>query len=467
MPHISDLVPVPFLMHLLQSSLIINEEGTVESKLFLDDLEETTRALQNRQSALIKTLLTESSDGSCLLLHHLMQVCDPDVGTFALYEIRNGEPGWSWSYLDGDDQDASLGRSLSASDSIVKYAMLACPFKVVQCSPLVGKDVLQALKRVSLRTGSVEWVSPMRYGNLINITHRLTTDNQFMANGPLMAHFLRRSLHDGLIDRVVCLDVEAFEFGHEHLLEVGLCWLDIASADADDFHQYLSDPLKKTTTMHVKTRHIVIQENAHLRNGRVVADGRDAYAFGPSECLPIRDACRAIKQSLHSTQGSCGKTVLIGHAVWSDFTFLKHAGHPLAIRSLHPDQDSTRETKCLLKDTFEASVAQELPIADIFGIFDTQTMHSQHTGEPPRRHKSRLEDALAMGATEGRGGCPSIISPPAGLSAIPFHNAGNDAWLTMYLFWSLLFPSTPSCNGHSSSSSSSSFAPLGEEKSLL
>ena len=68
--------------------------------------------------------------------------------------------------------------------------------------------------------------------------------------------------------------------------------------------------------------HIIITDYLHLKNGHFVADNRDKYNFGQSQCLSLKSALDYV-MSVLNTPNSC----LIGHNITADIKFLKSVSH--------------------------------------------------------------------------------------------------------------------------------------------
>jgi hypothetical protein len=73
----------------------------------------------------------------------------------------------------------------------------------------------------------------------------------------------------------------------------------------------------KTERLHAA--HCIIKENIHLRNGKYVADRRDHFNLGKSMILSLQAALNLLKSALDAHQTVC----LLGHALDSDIRFLK------------------------------------------------------------------------------------------------------------------------------------------------
>ena len=99
----------------------------------------------------------------------------------------------------------------------------------------------------------------------------------------------------------MCFDIEAYENNKNHILEVGLSLLDVAA---------------KTCS----TRHFIVEENMHMRNGRYVSDNRDNFSHGESEIIKLGDLIDFLDLLVLYTDG------LVGHALPNDIKFFNNMG---------------------------------------------------------------------------------------------------------------------------------------------
>ncbi|KAI9220422.1 hypothetical protein BC828DRAFT_383570 [Blastocladiella britannica] len=138
-----------------------------------------------------------------------------------------------------------------------------------------------------------------------------------------------------------------------------------------------NDPAS-TWVLVVRPRHVIVTDYAHLRNGVRVRDGKDSF-LGTSTHLPKSVAFAHLDRVLADTQ------VLVGHSISSDLSFLRRARARVRIPPL---------------------------------VIDTQTIYKAQTGSVDTVRLSRILDALGVTYDEAL-----------------LHNAGNDA---VYTLWGML-----------------------------
>ena len=236
-----------------------------------------------------------------------------------------------------------------------------------------GKKLPAALHATTRRVyQSARWIAPKRYDKLKVQLKKEHKHNLFVLRGPTIATAVLAEVDRGTCKSVVCLDIEAFEFDHHRILEVGLMTVQL---DGRNVFMPLS-------------RHFLIKENLRLHNGRNVANRKMHFAFGRSEHATMQDVAEQVRAVL----GHPG-AILVGHSIDSDIGFMKCSGHALPAALIPPTR-----------------------------VFDTQAMMAQHQ----RQHNSQasLEASLRH----------------LGISIVDgeLHNAGNDAWYTMLVFFALL-----------------------------
>lgn len=99
----------------------------------------------------------------------------------------------------------------------------------------------------------------------------------------------------------MCFDIEAYEHNKRHILEVGLTLLDMNDNSCS-------------------TRHFIVEENSHLRNGRYVSDNRDNFTHGTSEKIKLTELVELLDLLVLYTDG------IVGHALTNDVKFLNGMG---------------------------------------------------------------------------------------------------------------------------------------------
>lgn len=115
---------------------------------------------------------------------------------------------------------------------------------------------------------------------------------------------------------LLSIDVEIYEMGSE-ILEVGLASISAGAtwADPDIFPRPA-----------VAARHLIAADYQHLRNGRHVADKRDAFHFGDSEMMADEALRATILSILADMERDNGRVVLVGHTIEQDVRWLKGIG---------------------------------------------------------------------------------------------------------------------------------------------
>jgi hypothetical protein len=106
------------------------------------------------------------------------------------------------------------------------------------------------------------------------------------------------------------IDVEKNESGDE-ILEVGISWVDAVDVWNDNS---------------IKSRHLVVKEHRHIRNGRHVPDAKDRFVYGASEALSLREIIRVMKVMVDGFRHEYDDVFLIGHSLQNDILWLKRAG---------------------------------------------------------------------------------------------------------------------------------------------
>ncbi|KAJ1975165.1 hypothetical protein H4R35_003274 [Dimargaris xerosporica] len=160
----------------------------------------------------------------------------------------------------------------------------------------------------------------------------------------------------------LALDIEAYERDQNKLTEIG--WT-IDNANAPRI-----------------SRHYVVRENVHLRNGRYVPDHKFDFNFGRTETLSLE----CILQHLSRDVCRHPSLAVVGHGIAHDIQYLRSVGF---------------EFGCSVK------------------FFDTNELYREFSGSLQSKHK--LQTILAQ----------------LGIPHSRLHNAGNDAYYTMEAFLAL------------------------------
>lgn len=156
-------------------------------------------------------------------------------------------------------------------------------------------------------------------------------DNNFYQN-KIMAN---RSSHEYLLqimklvypkNRILfCVDVEAYEFSHDIVSEIGVCVYDPRA----DFCCTGFAHTAKITKFH-----LIIKENMHYRNGRYVKDNQDNFLGGPSYVMPMKSALMTLQlllnyyfpEDISQSQTAQFGVSLVGHDVKGDVGWLTSLG---------------------------------------------------------------------------------------------------------------------------------------------
>ncbi|KAK4506603.1 hypothetical protein PRZ48_000335 [Zasmidium cellare] len=136
----------------------------------------------------------------------------------------------------------------------------------------------------------------------------------------------------------VCIDCEAFEFGPEKVMEVGVSVLDTSKIDLIDPEITSQDLIS-----HIESAHYRIEEYGHLRNKRWVKGNPDAFAFGSSTWVKKADAKKVLLRIFQDAgnlsnaatlneplKGEVRNVVLVGHGIKNEVDYLKRLDFPLA-----------------------------------------------------------------------------------------------------------------------------------------
>ncbi|GAA5985151.1 hypothetical protein JCM10908_002545 [Rhodotorula pacifica] len=188
----------------------------------------------------------------------------------------------------------------------------------------------------------------------------------------------------------LALDVEAWEFDHDLLLEFG--WSIV---------EYVKDEKTGRVSERRETQHVVVKENARRRNRKFAPDARDHFDFGRTITLPQQTIFHLLS-GLFSALSANQPLFLVFHDPRMDLSALRRLGF-----------DTTRDFQHDLRKlgSFHETSGGEHGV----WIVDTQALFS---GWLKRKSQIGLERA-----------CKEIDLPTKRL-----HNAGNDARYTLDLF---------------------------------
>ncbi|KAG0642519.1 hypothetical protein HOY80DRAFT_1007941 [Tuber brumale] len=144
----------------------------------------------------------------------------------------------------------------------------------------------------------------------------------------------------------VSIDVEAFEYNHNIITEVGVSILDTAELPPiqgnattretvlkaiQDSFGLSSAPLRRSDAIIdlIKSHHFRVSENRNMRNGQFVTDAADYFMFGDSEFVSLTQLPKRIAECFrhYDNHGEKRGIVLVGHDVKTDVDFLMAVGY--------------------------------------------------------------------------------------------------------------------------------------------
>ncbi|KAI8612959.1 hypothetical protein BC830DRAFT_1134388 [Chytriomyces sp. MP71] len=196
------------------------------------------------------------------------------------------------------------------------------------------------------------------------------------------------------------LDVEAYERDQSKILEIG--WT-------------IFNP--KATGNGLIGKHFILEENSNLKNGRYVPDHRNDFKFGDTEveCLDYVISLLKVDLNIDDANAVGAGAVLVGHAVSGDIEWLKKCGvEVVALNGLHSEGFEIVEEG--RKEDIRSSFTRSRHY-----VFDTAELDCALHGRLKAQKFSVKAMCLSLGIIDEE-------------SNVPFHNAGNDAYLTMQAF---------------------------------
>lgn len=133
------------------------------------------------------------------------------------------------------------------------------------------------------------------------------------------------NLVNGPVSEVVFLsiDLEAYEFAQTKITEIGISTFDTRQT---------SDAHPSTWTTLIKTRHLRIKEHKNLVNKKWIQGCPDAFNFGTSEFIALRQIRNELTSIFNNPAGAAvpttdkRKIVLVGHGLKNDTDYLKSLG---------------------------------------------------------------------------------------------------------------------------------------------
>jgi len=148
--------------------------------------------------------------------------------------------------------------------------------------------------------GLLQFVSKCaRSHNIRKTCHHRKTKQMARYNGAVRK---LQEVRNAFIDnkRLLCIDVESFEYDHSKIIEIGFCvW----------------------HNNHTVYHHYVVAENAKYRNSKFVPDNREHFLFGVTSCISMSD----IMVLLINEANKCD--YVVGHAVDGDIAWLSNHGY--------------------------------------------------------------------------------------------------------------------------------------------
>ncbi len=226
---------------------------------------------------------------------------------------------------------------------------------------------VKAAQLVDLNLEDCERITVSKLPKLIGHHRRLEAINNVIMNGSPLLKSLKRSIDSGKVRRLLAFDVEAFEFDHRRLLELGAALYIVSSS---------SDP------PNIQTWHFVMHENERKQNGKYCANNRDNYMFGKTQVKRISEVFEWLM-----TEMSQPHTAIVGHNLQADLRYLCQAIGSTTVKFNHGWLRGRQH-------------------------FDTQAIFKEVYLRP---HEEKLEKLLRhFGIEHGY-----------------LHNAGNDAYYTL------------------------------------
>jgi hypothetical protein len=147
--------------------------------------------------------------------------------------------------------------------------------------------------------------------------------------------------------KFVSVDIECYELDHQCTTEVGLSTLIVHP---------------ETGIGEISSRHLLTREYAHLRNSKFVPDMSDAFGFGRSEWVHLKE-CRNIIRETFRSEGMI-PVYFIGHDPMADIRYLE------------------KNLRC--------------PCPQGMNVFDTRLMFSAFGGDATLRNLGNCLDALGI-----------------------------------------------------------------------
>ena len=142
--------------------------------------------------------------------------------------------------------------------------------------------------------------------------------------------------------KLLSLDVEAYEFNHSLITEIGYT---IATFRGNSYT--------------LKTQHIIISDHISLVNGVRVANHKFDFKFGTSSTLSLQKAIGKLKVALKSVD------YIVGHAISSDEKFLRKFGISFAGKTIY-------DTQVMVKPLLNPPTSSQLKLSKILDNCDLE-----------------------------------------------------------------------------------------------
>ncbi|KAM0748414.1 hypothetical protein T439DRAFT_382252 [Meredithblackwellia eburnea MCA 4105] len=188
----------------------------------------------------------------------------------------------------------------------------------------------------------------------------------------------------------VAMDVETWEIDHDYVTEVGWSWVRFENGKEER-----------------GAEHVVIEENQHKRNGKYCPDARYDFSHGTTQHLPVDVLAQKLTTLLTPTPSH--PLLLLMHDPKADMEALNLLSIPTT--AFYPPPDPIPPTILSTPRVI---------------ILDTQTLFSGYTRNKTKRGLKFCCENLGWVAVADEG------------KKEGWHNAGNDAWWTGWVFEKLV-----------------------------
>jgi hypothetical protein len=191
-----------------------------------------------------------------------------------------------------------------------------------------------------------------KFKNQSDFNKSLTKANRTTENFRVGKEMLAKMADIKKYDRMICLDIEAWEMGNHYLTEFGIVLYEPSSENLETFHY-------------------IIEENMKLRNGKLVPDHRDYFQLGTSSICSAKEAVEKICKLIET---SAGAVALVGHGIQSDLNYILDSGLPrLPLKGI-----TTLDTQILFMQ-IERN-ADQSRLEDVLGHFKLPSRYLHNAG---------------------------------------------------------------------------------------